>query len=559
MNISEQIGDPEQALQAIRNERARRMRGSLSRYVTQGAFNVLHPSVPLQWNWHHERICDALERVTAGQLKRLYINAPPGSMKSLLLNVFWPTWEWTHSPDTQWLTASHSGKLTKRDCMRARDLVRSEWHRAYFDVTIRNDRDGKTDFGNTDRGFYVATSVTSGQTGLRADRLNVDDPIDVDEAYSEVKRVRALNWFADKFADRLNSDDSTIVVIGQRVHDDDLFAFLENLGSYESIVLTDPYDPAYQSQCCTLDIDDPRAPGDYLHAERHGKQHHDEQRELKGPSIYHAHFGQHPTQPGGEVLRGDWLSHRYTETPEALLKRVTEENRNTKLIWVLDPKAGSTDQQSSEADLQLWLGVGKDEHNRPERAYLLDERRGRWNQPDTLRKLKTLYTDPLWGRADRVLIESEADGPSLEANLTPDPKFPIPITLVKPWASKRQRTEDVSGYWEAGLAWLPTAKMPGYEWIDGWIEQHTKFPKAAHDDRVDTSTYALYYFFRLPLDTGPTDWHAGGESRYEQHNDEPDTIGGTPGTSSEWSAGSDGGDGAPSSLDGELSQFYNEG
>jgi hypothetical protein len=34
-----------------------------------------------------------LEAVTFGDINRLLINVPPGFMKSLLVNVFWPAWD----------------------------------------------------------------------------------------------------------------------------------------------------------------------------------------------------------------------------------------------------------------------------------------------------------------------------------------------------------------------------------------------------------------------------------------------------------------------------------
>ena len=39
-----------------------------------------------------EAICEHLEAVTAGQIRRLLINVPPGTAKSLLASVFWPAW-----------------------------------------------------------------------------------------------------------------------------------------------------------------------------------------------------------------------------------------------------------------------------------------------------------------------------------------------------------------------------------------------------------------------------------------------------------------------------------
>ena len=45
-------------------------------------------------NWHIQAMCEHLEAVSSGQIKRLLINVPPSSMKSLTNSVMFPCWEW---------------------------------------------------------------------------------------------------------------------------------------------------------------------------------------------------------------------------------------------------------------------------------------------------------------------------------------------------------------------------------------------------------------------------------------------------------------------------------
>ena len=65
----------------------------LRRFV-ELVWNVLEPNRPFVSGWAVEAICEHLEAVTAGQIRRLLINVPPGFMKSLSTDVFWPAWEW---------------------------------------------------------------------------------------------------------------------------------------------------------------------------------------------------------------------------------------------------------------------------------------------------------------------------------------------------------------------------------------------------------------------------------------------------------------------------------
>ena len=58
------------------------------------AWHVLEPATPLKWGWAVDSICEHLEAVSNGEIKRLLMNVPPGSMKSLLTSVLWNAWEW---------------------------------------------------------------------------------------------------------------------------------------------------------------------------------------------------------------------------------------------------------------------------------------------------------------------------------------------------------------------------------------------------------------------------------------------------------------------------------
>ena len=73
---------------------------SLAKFI-QLAWPVVEPGQPYKHNWHIDLLCAHLEAITKGIMvdderfyNRLLINVPPGAMKSLITNVFWPAWEW---------------------------------------------------------------------------------------------------------------------------------------------------------------------------------------------------------------------------------------------------------------------------------------------------------------------------------------------------------------------------------------------------------------------------------------------------------------------------------
>src|SRR5215469_2096568 len=85
---------------------------SLVDFVKQ-AWPLVEPATAILWNWHLDLICEYLEAVTDGDLTRLIINLPPRSGKSLLASVLWPAWVWCKRPESRWLSASYSAKLSE--------------------------------------------------------------------------------------------------------------------------------------------------------------------------------------------------------------------------------------------------------------------------------------------------------------------------------------------------------------------------------------------------------------------------------------------------------------
>jgi len=77
----------------------------------------------------------------------------------------------------------------------------------------------------TKHGSRTATSVGGKITGLRADAIIVDDPMNYMDASSPTKRAEVLKWF-EYLATRLDHAKGVILLVMQRLHVDDLVANL---------------------------------------------------------------------------------------------------------------------------------------------------------------------------------------------------------------------------------------------------------------------------------------------------------------------------------------------
>ena len=160
------------------------------------AWPVLEPGQPYIHGWHMDAIAEHLEAVTRGQINRLLINIPPGTMKSMATAVFWPAWEWgpMRMPHVRFIGASHEEGLAIRDSVKMRRLVASEWYQRLWPTALMGDQNAKTYFENDRTGWRQATPVGS-MTGRRGDRVLWDDPHSVEDAHSDAQLESANRIF----------------------------------------------------------------------------------------------------------------------------------------------------------------------------------------------------------------------------------------------------------------------------------------------------------------------------------------------------------------------------
>jgi hypothetical protein len=126
-------------------------------------WHTLEPKTrPMIEGWVVEAICLHLEAITFGDIpsNRLLINVPPGFMKSLLVNVFWPAWEWgpCDLPHMRYISFSYSDEITTRDNNKMVRLIQSPAYRQLwgdrFSFTKTGERrhDARRHLGGTDPG-----------------------------------------------------------------------------------------------------------------------------------------------------------------------------------------------------------------------------------------------------------------------------------------------------------------------------------------------------------------------------------------------------------------------
>lgn len=445
---------------------------SLAGFVRE-AWPVLEPESRYLGNWHIDAICEHLEAVSRGEINRLLINVPPGTMKSLLVAVMWQAWEWgpLGRQSLRFLTTSFNDGPVKRDTRKCRDLIRSDWYRQLW-PTVELARAGETSFANTQTGTREGVAFGS-LTSQRGDRLVIDDPHSTETAESVTDREKTTRKFREGAQNRLNDQErSAIVVIMQRLHQDDVSGVIDRYGmDYEHLMLPMKFEPE-RAKTTSLGFRDPRkAKGELLHPERFPPETIEKLKRDMGQYAWAGQYQQRPAPRSGGM---------FDKTKFEIVRAAPAGGRVVR-IWDLAgtaPHTGNTDPD--------WT-VGLRMRQVGELYYVEDVVRDRRNPTGVETMIKNTATqdghdvligiprDPAaGGKAWAQRIVGLLAG--YDARIMPE--------LVQ--GTKEARATPVSAQADA-----ENVKLVDGPWIQTFLEEVGLFPTGSHDDQVDALSGAF--------------------------------------------------------------------
>jgi len=445
-------------LQAIERELCRR---SLSHFA-QRAWHVLEPATELKWGWALDAICQHLEAVTTNDIRRLLMNVPPGSMKSMLTGVIWPAWEWgpRGMPAKRFLGTAHKQDLAVRDNLKCRRLITSDWYQTLWPVTLTGDQNAKTKFENSATGFREAMAF-EGMTGSRGDRVLIDDPHSVDDANSTAKLAGGITTFREALPSRVNNDQSAIVIIMQRLNEGDVSKIALDLG-YDHLCIPMRFEP---DRRCTTRIGwtDPRTTaGELMFPDRFPEAQVAELERSLGSYAAAGQLQQRPSPRGGGIIKDEWWRY-YTQPPLMDWRAIYADT------------AQKTGMENDYSVFQCWGRA------RNGSAVMLDQVRGKWEAPELLVQARAFWakhklssTVPL--RAFK--IEDKVSGTGLIQTLK---REGIPVLSIQRNRDKVSRGHDVAPMIESGNVLLPRDAP----WLSELLAEASVFPAGKHDDQLD--------------------------------------------------------------------------
>lgn len=422
---------------------------------------------------------EKFRQAVEGESTRQIIMVPFRYGKTWLASVYGPAWALDRYPDLQVILTSYGHDLALKNSSQVRDVL--DRHADEVSAHPRFGSRGKERWETEQGGQVMAAGVGGAMTGFGADLLICDDPFrNWQDAASQHKRDAVWDWFRAVAYTRLQGDNSAVLIVGTRWHEDDLAGRI--LASDEA----DQWDvtrlpavaegPKDRGRHPWEQLPDPldREPGDVLEPERFSPETVDSQRRQLGSYLFEAMMQQRPSVAEGSIIKRAWWRKWYISRPV--------EADDWLQSW--DSSFKGTD-SSDYCVGTCWARVGAN-------FYLVDMVRDHMDYPTFRSAVKSFAAK--WPSVRRILVEDTANGPAVMADLQGQVAGLVPR---RPKGSKENRVHAVSGTIEAGNVWLPDPSVNDIDrevdrlFVHDVVDECAGFPTSSHDDIVDSITMAL--------------------------------------------------------------------
>ncbi len=278
-------------------------------------------SCPMGRESHVITIARELVKCARLETLREVINVPPGHGKSAMLS-FWVAWCMSRYPDSRFLYISYAQTLAASHTDTIRRIMLLKEYKELFGVELRADSKAKDFFQTTAGGavgaFGSSGAITGRDAGLPGlDRFSgaliLDDPHKPDEVFSDTMREKVIQNYRDTIQQRARGINVPFILIGQRLHESDLAAYLLN-----------GEDGHYWNRVILKSIDDA---GNALYPEAFPLEML-RIRQERDIYVFAAQHQQDPQPAGGSVFKTEWFVKLDYE-PDILISFITADTAET--------------------------------------------------------------------------------------------------------------------------------------------------------------------------------------------------------------------------------------
>ena len=453
-------------------------------FFLQWFFPIIENLRDYQANWHVHVMSHSLMELYEGQTKRLIVNAPPRSLKTSTCTTFYIAWLLGRDPALQIILATYSDEFAESLGNKIRAIMRhSEYKRIFGDTRLLNEQAKSTRLRTHKGGSVVVTSFHSMMTGLGADYIIVDDPLQTNEVRSETKMADIKNRFKEGLYTRLNDPKiGRILLVMQRIHLDDLTGLLLTHGGFkhlklpiqfqEEVTYSLPFGKTYTTKV-----------REFLDAARFDEAEIAHTRAMLGEAAFAAQYMQDPIYPANDLV--DFGKFKWFEPEEREV-----ELRDAIYIHSWDTAFSTTD--SSD-----YTAVTKWAYNKAG-YYLLDAYRFKATSEGVENRiLREAFVE----NPNRVIIEQANHSVDLIQRVRKSSQraFQV-IEGTHGGLSKEARFVRIQHKINTGQVYL----AKGVAGIDLFLSELRGFPHGAHDDLVDSFTMALQ---EMGKGSGKAVWH----------------------------------------------------
>jgi hypothetical protein len=286
--------------------------------VTGRPFTI---SQPIGRESHFITISRELTLCSRMQNPSILLNVAPSSGKSVMLSM-WVAWTMSRYPNSQYLYISYGKTLATKHTEFIKRVISNPYYREIFGVEIRHDSKAKdffqTNYGGAVKSFGSSGAITGQDGGLPncshfSGAVIMDDMHKPDEVHSDTIRQTVIDNYNETILQRPRAPNVPMIFIGQRLHEDDLPAYLlsgKDERVWKSVILKS--------------IDDA---GNALYPEVHPLEMLRE-KQNKNPYVFASQFQQDPIPSGGALFKRDNFI-LLSEEPQILFTFITADTAET--------------------------------------------------------------------------------------------------------------------------------------------------------------------------------------------------------------------------------------
>ena len=410
----------------------------------------------------HEELVKTFEEIYDGLHTRIIINIPPRHSKTEISKMFL-AWVMAKNPKAKSLILSYSSDLATDNASFVRDYILSEAFQKLWPTALKPDKKGKGHWATTDNGEVYAAAAGGQVTGFGAGLdgmgckgglILIDDPLKPGDAQYEKERNNVNERFVNTIKSRRNDIGVPIVIIMQRIHEEDLSGFLLDGGDGEE--WTHVKIPVWDKNKQVI------WPERYSQTEA-------EIANRAQPYHFAGQYLQEPAPLDGGMWKIDWF------------EEINKATVPDKIKWEMFVDGAYT--KDTANDPTGILIAGKYEDGQDKKVYILHNEGKHLEMPELLEHIKKLVKR---FNVRMVLAEPKASGKTLVQMLRSQGVNANEIKSRWAQKSKIDKANDSAPSIEGGRV-----KLVKGDWVPLYLKEVGTFPNAKHDEAIDNTSYAI--------------------------------------------------------------------